>query len=193
MAETRAALVAAARELFHQKGFAETTIDEIAERADVAQRTFFRYFPSKEAVLFAEFEELHRRLLAAFEARPADEAPFRSLYLAMHEYLVEVESRFQSLSWVVQTAEQCRGFGVEGAVMRLRVIDDLTAALAARLHSDPKVDPRPAAWAGMMLSCVGAALRTSVTGEVAIGAAFDQLLAETTAQLVALPAAALER
>jgi AcrR family transcriptional regulator len=187
VADTRAALVAAAKELFHQKGFTETTVDEIAERADVAQRTFFRYFPSKEAVLFAEFEELHERLLSAFAARPPSEPPFASLYLALHEHVKEVESRFQSLAWVVETAEQCRGFGVEGAVMRLRVIEDLTAALAARLDVDPAVDPRPAAWAGLMLSCFGAAMRTVVRGETTLGEAFDRLIVDTANQLTTLP------
>jgi AcrR family transcriptional regulator len=188
VADTRAALVAAAKELFGQKGFTETTVDEIAERADVAQRTFFRYFPSKEAVLFAEFEELHERLLAAFAARPVTEAPFVSLYLALHEHVEEVASRFQSLAWVVETAEQCKGFGVEGAVMRLRVIEELTAALAERLGVDPAVDPRPAAWAGMMLSCFGAAMRTMVRGEEPFAQTFDRLIADMASQLLTLPA-----
>src|SRR5215210_5590611 len=42
--ETRAAIVEAARSLFEEQGFADTTVDEIAGRADIAPRTFFRYF-----------------------------------------------------------------------------------------------------------------------------------------------------
>lgn len=58
---TRDALAAAALDLFEERGFAATTVDDIAERADVARRTFFRYFPTKEAVLFpdpSEYEEV---------------------------------------------------------------------------------------------------------------------------------------
>lgn len=49
--ETRHALLEAARTLFRDKGYDETTIEEITERADVAKGTFFNYFPSKEALL----------------------------------------------------------------------------------------------------------------------------------------------
>lgn len=49
--ETRQALLEAAATLFHEKGFDETTVEEITEQADVAKGTFFNYFPSKEALL----------------------------------------------------------------------------------------------------------------------------------------------
>jgi AcrR family transcriptional regulator len=49
--EVRARLLAAARALFEQKGFAATTVDEICERADVAQKTFFNHFPTKQHVV----------------------------------------------------------------------------------------------------------------------------------------------
>lgn len=48
---TRRALQEAAVALFAERGFAGTTIDDICDRAEVARRTFFRYFTSKEAVL----------------------------------------------------------------------------------------------------------------------------------------------
>ncbi len=70
---TRHAIVEAALDLFEQQGFAATTVDEIAERADVAQRTFFRHFPTKEAVLFPDREDGDRAFRAAVAARPAGE------------------------------------------------------------------------------------------------------------------------
>jgi AcrR family transcriptional regulator len=55
--ETRRRITLAALELFHEKGFDATTVDEITERADVAKGTFLNYFPRKESVLQALSEE----------------------------------------------------------------------------------------------------------------------------------------
>ena len=52
-AETRERLFRAALQLFAQKGFAETTVEDITEAADVGKGTFFNYFPSKDHVLLA--------------------------------------------------------------------------------------------------------------------------------------------
>ena len=70
--ETRRAILVAARRLFEADGYAETTVERIAEAADVAPRTFFRYFPTKESMLFADLDEVRRTILDRLEARPAD-------------------------------------------------------------------------------------------------------------------------
>lgn len=59
---TRQAIRDAAVDLFLTRGYHETTIADIASRAEVSSRTFFSYFPSKESVLFADLEPAFGRL-----------------------------------------------------------------------------------------------------------------------------------
>jgi AcrR family transcriptional regulator len=56
--DTRARIAAAAFELFAAQGYDGTTVDAIAERAGIARRTFFRYFRSKDDVIFADHDTL---------------------------------------------------------------------------------------------------------------------------------------
>ncbi|MFE9774672.1 TetR family transcriptional regulator [Streptomyces sp. NPDC005931] len=68
----RDALVGAAFRLFLERGYEQTTVDDIVALAGVGRRSFFRYFPSKEDVVFPD----HERCLAdmqAFLAASADE------------------------------------------------------------------------------------------------------------------------
>jgi AcrR family transcriptional regulator len=71
--ETRGRIYECARELFLEHGFEATTVEQIAEAADIAQTTFFNYFPSKGAVLHemtAEVSEHLEAMLAAELAAP---------------------------------------------------------------------------------------------------------------------------
>jgi len=60
--ETRRRILEASFKLFVQQGFENTTIDQIAEEADIGKGTFYNYFPTKEAALFEFLEDLgHQR------------------------------------------------------------------------------------------------------------------------------------
>jgi AcrR family transcriptional regulator len=82
-ARTREALLDAAMDLFSRQGFDGATVEEIADACEVSPRTFFRYFPTKEDVLFADGEARRARLLTIIAERPATEAPFVALCEAM--------------------------------------------------------------------------------------------------------------
>jgi AcrR family transcriptional regulator len=64
-------LVEAALELFGERGFEQTTVAEIAQRAGLTERTFFRYFADKREVLFWGAGALETALVEALEAAPA--------------------------------------------------------------------------------------------------------------------------
>jgi AcrR family transcriptional regulator len=73
-AELRERLFRAALELFARKGFAETTVEDITEAADVGKGTFFNYFPSKDHILLAFGEMQLAKLESAIEnARQTNE------------------------------------------------------------------------------------------------------------------------
>ncbi|MCX4645665.1 MULTISPECIES: TetR family transcriptional regulator [unclassified Streptomyces] len=76
---TRDALLRSALELFTTKGYDRTTVDEIAEAVDVSQRTFFRYFTSKEETAFAVQDMVESRFVTLLRERPAADSPFEAL------------------------------------------------------------------------------------------------------------------
>ena len=82
-ARTREALQEAATGLFSRRGFDRTTVEEIADACEVSPRTFFRYFPTKEDVLFADAAARRERLLAVIAEQPAGEPAFTALRAAM--------------------------------------------------------------------------------------------------------------
>ncbi|MEA2412607.1 MAG: hypothetical protein QOC77_3168 [Thermoleophilaceae bacterium] len=69
---TARAIEDAALRLFAKRGFQATTVADIAEAADIAPRTFFAYFPSKESVLFGEFDDTFQSLSDHLDARTGD-------------------------------------------------------------------------------------------------------------------------
>ncbi len=81
--ETRQALREAAHRLFAEKGFSRTTIDDIAEAADVSRRTFFRYYDSKDDLLRTDVADLLPVMLAALRRRPVEEPPLAAILNAL--------------------------------------------------------------------------------------------------------------
>lgn len=71
--KTRNALVAAALRLFNERGYSDTTVDDIVAAVDVSRRTFFRYFASKEDVLFFDSQEYIELFREALETRTENE------------------------------------------------------------------------------------------------------------------------
>ncbi len=74
--DSRAKLERAALELYGERGFERTTVAEIAERAGVTERTFFRHFADKREVLFAGGQVFEQTILDGLAAAPGELAPF---------------------------------------------------------------------------------------------------------------------
>jgi AcrR family transcriptional regulator len=71
----RGRLMQAAFALYGERGFEETTVAEIAERAGLTERTFFRHFTDKREVLFAGAGALQERLVSTVVKAPTSQAP----------------------------------------------------------------------------------------------------------------------
>ena len=89
--KTREALEQAALELFDKQGFDGTTVEEIVEACDVSPRTFFRYFPTKEALLLSDADEKCQLLVTGLLERPAGESPLRSIRESLVENLASLD------------------------------------------------------------------------------------------------------
>ena len=82
---TRRAIQRVALDLVAERGYSRVTVEDIAEAADVSPRTFFNYFPSKEAALIGADPERTERLRQRLIAEPADKSPLEALRSAMVE------------------------------------------------------------------------------------------------------------
>src|SRR5436305_6095989 len=133
MDRTRAAIVDAALGLFQEQGFTETTVDAIAERADVGRRTFFRYFPAKESVLFHDIDAQIQGMVDSLTARPADEPPFEALLAVLRESAGRFSADLEKRQLLAKVAHECDNLLVHHrAVIMRRLEDDITAEAARR-------------------------------------------------------------
>ena len=76
---TRRELLDSARKLFAERGFHATSAADIAAAAGVTERTLFRYFPTKVALVFDEVAAVLPEMLQVIRERPAEEAPYRAV------------------------------------------------------------------------------------------------------------------
>src|SRR4051812_2347814 len=73
--DARGRLAKAALELYAERGFDRTTAADIAARAGLTERTFFRHFADKREILFAGSDQMAERLVSTLDGTPADTPP----------------------------------------------------------------------------------------------------------------------
>jgi AcrR family transcriptional regulator len=136
---TRETIEAAAHELFVERGYHETTLPEIAEAADVATRTIFAYFPSKEDILFSDLEQMKEALARAIAERPAG----RDTLEAVREFILATQNADTGEQKAVLhqciTADPTLRSHLRARIAQLE--DVIRPAIAADLGA-PEDDPR---------------------------------------------------
>lgn len=143
--ERRRLIETTALELFSRDGFDATTVEAIAEACDIAPRTFFSYFATKDDLVLADYADRLQRILDAFAARPVDEPTWQALQAAFAAIAADFAAHADQLRArfaIIATAPSVRArsldlqLGWEFALAeRLRerpdVADDATAQLLA--------------------------------------------------------------
>jgi AcrR family transcriptional regulator len=159
-AELRRDLVAAAVELFHARGYDDTTIDDIAAAAGVGRRTFFRYFRSKEDAISPDHETALARIADVFEAAHPTE-PVVVLVLRAGETVFDLYTDDPALS--------VRRFALTHRVPALRDRESasvdhyrrlFTRHLRQRLAEQPDGELRAAVIGAAVVAAHNVALRT---------------------------------
>ncbi|MFI6542431.1 TetR/AcrR family transcriptional regulator [Streptomyces prunicolor] len=174
---TRYAIIDTAVGLFLERGYDETTVAEIAEAAEVAPRTFFRYFATKDEVALDLVTEADEKALLALEARPAGEPPVTALRNATRttvEQLRESNDGTDELWLRTQRLLEKSPPLLAAYLQRAKSIENRMArCLATREGVDPDTDMRPT----LAVSIVGAALRAAERQWSTLpGATLDDLL-----------------
>ncbi|MGW0463863.1 TetR/AcrR family transcriptional regulator [Streptomyces sp. NPDC003027] len=157
---TRDALLRAALELFTTHGYEETTVDEIVDAVEVSQRTFFRYFASKEDAAFAVQKMVEERFVRALAERPAEEGPLEAMRNAV---LGSWDTIGEAIMEVVPVELYLRTFQMIESTPALlathlrratEMEESIARLIAEREGLDVDEDPRPriavAAFSGVM-------------------------------------------
>jgi AcrR family transcriptional regulator len=169
---TRRALRNASLRLVAERGFANVTVEDIAEAADVATRTFFNYFPSKESAVIGADPERIEQLRLSLLARPLRESPLRALRSVLVVYAAMIDEEFDDLgegkqAWFQRFCAVRADPDLLGAYAAhmSEVERSMTRAMAERLGTDPDHDPYPALVTATALAAVRvAALYWSANG-----------------------------
>ena len=151
----RGELSEVALRLLTDRDFDSLTIDEIASEAGISRRTFFRYFTSKEDVVFAFLDQWTVRLAADIVARPADEDPVAAVQYSFRQLTAAYDDRALALVRLVRETPLLREREqINREHLRIAVVN----ALAARLGFDAENDMRPQILATIAFAPLDAAM-----------------------------------
>lgn len=140
-------LVVAALDLFAERGYENTTVIEIAERAGLTKSTFFRHFPDKREVLFSGGAAMAELLAGAIAAAPASVAPLEAVAHAMDAVAWEaftpsrreLSARRRAViaaNLELQEREALKGIALTAAMtdaLTRRGVPEMTACVGAQL------------------------------------------------------------
>ena len=176
--DARGRLEQAALELYGERGFERTTVVEIAARAGLTERTFFRYFADKREVLFWGAGSLREVLVAGVEDAPADLTPIEAVTAA---FRAAADTFFEDRLERVRQRQAVIGANVELQERELIKLASLASDLAEALRRRGAGDPAASLAAEAGVTVFRVAFEEWVRSDGAhtlsdgIGAAADEL------------------
>ena len=185
--DARNRIEAAALELFAERGFESVTVSEIAARADLTERTFFRHFADKREVLFGGQSELLEFMAQAIVAAPKTVAPLDAVVNAFarvaDEVIEERRALLEKRNAVIGAVEGLR----ERELLKLAALSQ-TIAQALQSRGVAALAASLAAEAGVTVFKVAFERWIEPTNE----RPFAELIGETREQLRAVTATVVE-
>lgn len=152
-AKTRAAIQRHALRLFREQGYDATTVDQIAQAAEVSQTTFFRYFPTKEDVVLTDnYDPL---ILKALHAQPSELAPVAAIRAALRmvfQHIPPAElAEFRERQMLAIAVPQIRAAVLDALSQTVQLIADAVAERTGRDPEDAAVRALAGAVIGVMI------------------------------------------
>ena len=159
-ARTRAAIREHALRLFREHGYGATTVEQIAEAAEVSPATFYRYFPTKEdVVLQDDFDVL---TMDAFEAQPPTLSPIAAVRAAMAETLASLTpedlGRFRESTELTLAIPEVRARAIDEFGRTIQVMGEAVARRAGLPPDDFAARNLAGAITGVIMSTTLAAI-----------------------------------
>ncbi|MCB1249012.1 MAG: TetR family transcriptional regulator [Acidimicrobiales bacterium] len=167
---TRNDIARIAVRLTAERGYDHVTVDDIAEAADIAPRTFFRSFPSKDDGFFLDHDERMVFLRQALADRPTGEpirASVRAAVLALAEHVDDDQEAFRAKSLLIRQVPSLRARSADRTGEWQRV---LAEGVAQRLGTDAERDLRAQVIAASTVAALQAAVQVwlSTGGEATV-------------------------
>ena len=153
-ARTRAAIREHALRLFREYGYQRTTVEKIAEAAEVSPSTFFRYFPTKEDIVLQD--DMDTRMIEALERQPAGLSPLGAVRAATREMFASYTQADLDLlaetTALTMNVPEVRARAMDEFARTITVIGEALAKRAGRPADDLAVRAAAGAIIGVIMS-----------------------------------------
>ena len=152
--KTRLAIQNHALRLFREQGYEETTVEQIAEEAEVSESTFFRYFPTKaDVVMWDNYDPL---IVEAFRQQPPELSPIRALRCAFHvgfeQLSLEEQAEQRERTSLVFSVPELRAAMLDQFASSMGLLAEVVAERTGRPPDDLAVRTLAGAVIGAMMA-----------------------------------------